>query len=200
MSARSIRRPDVKERQREAAADAIVEAAEQVAAERGIESTSIAAIAERAGVAVGTLYNYFPDREALLASWFAKRRKEMIPRIEAAATTHGHLPFEQWLRAYLGDLFAVFEEKRQFIRVMAALDQRSPSKYAPSKSSAVLTAMIGAAEEQIAKIAPKRAEEYARMLVGMIRGISHWRSEHGGDMSQDAALIAETFLHGIAPR
>ena len=44
----------MKERQREAACEAILEAAEQVAAERGLENTSIAAIAERAGVATGS--------------------------------------------------------------------------------------------------------------------------------------------------
>ena len=60
--------------------------------------------------------------------------------------------------------------------------------------------MVAAVEERVRSFAPKRAEEYARMLVGMIRGIAHWRCEHGGDMSADAALIAEAFLHGIAPR
>ena len=186
-------------RQREAASDAIIDAAEEVAAERGLENTSIAAIAERAGVAAGTLYNYFPDRSALLASWFAQRRKEMVPRIEAAAKEHAHLPFEQWLRAYLEDLFAVFEDKRQFIRVMASIYQKG-MKIKEQRQPALLIAMMVAIQEQVRKIAPTHAEDYARMLVGLVRGIAHWRCETGGDMSGDAALIAETFLHGIAPR
>lgn len=199
MSARSIRRTDVKERQREAASDAILEAAEQVAAERGIDSTSIAAIAERAGVAVGTLYNYFPDRDALLARWFQKRRNEMVPKIEAAAKAHAHLPFEQWLRAYLTDLFATFEEKRQYIRVVSTLDGKY-AKFSQQKSSAVMISMTSAIEEQVQRIAPKRAEELARMLVGMIRAVSHWRTETNTEMTHDAELVAETFLHGVLPR
>ena len=186
----------MKVRQREAAAEAIIDAAEEVAAERGLENTSIAAIAERAGVAVGTLYNYFPDREALLLSWFSVRRKEIVPRLEAAAKAHAHLPFAQWLRAYLEDLFAVFEDKRQYIRVVASLDQKALKL--KERQPQVLVAMLGAITEQMKTFAPARAEEYARMLLGMIRGISHWRCEHGGDMSKDAALIAETFLHGVA--
>jgi AcrR family transcriptional regulator len=188
----------MKARQREAASEAIIDAAEEVAAERGLENTSIAAIAERAGVAAGTLYNYFPDREALLASWFAQRRKEMVPRIEAAAKAHAHLPFEKWLRAYLHDLFAVFEEKRQFIRVMSSVDQKVLKL--KDKQPAVLVAMVEAVEEHVRAIAPKRAEEHARMLVGMVRGIAHWRCDHGGDMSGDAEMIADAFLHGVAPR
>ena len=188
----------MKARQREAASEAILEAAEEVAAERGLENTSIAAIAERAGVAAGTLYNYFPDRDTLLASWLAMRRKEMMPRIEAAAKAHAHLPLEPWLRAYLADLFALFEEKRQFIRVMTTLDQKA-LKLKLSQPP-MLTAMTTAVAEKMRTVAPDRAEAYGRMLVGMVRGIAHWRCEHGGDMAADAELIAETFLHGVAPR
>ncbi len=81
-------------RAREAASTVILEAAEEVASQRGLEATSTAAIAERAGVAVGTLYNYFPDRDALIAALFKYRRDELIPRIVAAAAETKHLPFE----------------------------------------------------------------------------------------------------------
>ena len=188
----------MKVRQREAASEAILEAAEEVAAERGMENTSIAAIAERAGVAAGTLYNYFPDREALLASWLTMRRKEMMPRVEAAAKAHAHLPLAPWLRAYLGDLFALFEEKRQFIRVMTAVDQKALK--IKQSQPAMMTAMSAAFTEKMKELSPANAEAYARMLVGMVKGIAHWRCESGGDMSGDAELIAETFLHGVAQR
>ena len=198
VSARSVRRPAMKARQREAASEAILEAAEEIAAERGLENTSIAAIAERAGVAAGTLYNYFPDREALLTAWFAMRRREMMPRVEAAAKAHAHLPLEPWLRAYLADLFAVFEEKRQFIRVMTSLDQKAIKL--KERQPVVLAAMTAAITDKLKTVAPGHAEAYSRMLVGMVKGIAHWRCENGGDMSGDAELIAETFLHGVAPR
>jgi AcrR family transcriptional regulator len=183
----------MRERQREAASGAILEAAEEVAAERGIENTSIAAIAARAGVAAGTLYNYFPDREALIASWFQWRRDQMVPKIEAAAKAHAHLPFERWLRAYLGDLMEVFEEKRAFIRVMAAIDQKTIK--IDHKKPQVLIAMTDAVEERLAP--NPKAKEYARMLIGMIRGIAHWRCETGDPMDGDAELIATTFLQGF---
>lgn len=44
----------------------LLEAAAQVFAEKGYESTSTADIAERAGVAIGSLYQYFPNKSALL--------------------------------------------------------------------------------------------------------------------------------------
>lgn len=46
--------------------DAILEAAEMVLAEHGIEQLSTNVVAARAGVSVGSLYQYFPDKHAIL--------------------------------------------------------------------------------------------------------------------------------------
>jgi AcrR family transcriptional regulator len=185
----------MKERQREAATKAILEAAEEVAAERGLENTSIALIAQRAGVAVGTLYNYFPDREQLLASWLQHRRDELVPKIEAAALTGAKLPFERRLRAYLEAVMQVFEEKRRFVKVMAGMDPKLLK--VKDRTPPVLVTMVTTLEAMIRPVAPERAEEYARLLLGMIRGIALWRSELDQPLVPDAALIADTFLKGM---
>lgn len=44
----------------------VLDAAEQLFAKRGYEPTSMAEVAERAGIGVGTLYHHFPDKRALL--------------------------------------------------------------------------------------------------------------------------------------
>ncbi len=44
----------------------VLEAAEGLFARAGYDRTSMADVAERAGVAVGTLYHHFPDKRALL--------------------------------------------------------------------------------------------------------------------------------------
>jgi len=44
----------------------VLDAAEALFSRRGYEPTSIADVAERAGVGVGTLYHHFPDKRALL--------------------------------------------------------------------------------------------------------------------------------------
>lgn len=188
----------MKERQRQAATQAIIEAAEQVAAERGLENTSIAAIAERAGVAVGTLYNYFPDRDHLLASWLQYRRDELVPKIEAAALIGAKLPFDRRLRAYVTAVLQVFEGKRQFIRVMSTLDPKVMK--VKEKQPPVLATMVTTLESMFRPVAPDRAEHYARMLVGMIRGIAHWRADQDMPLDQDADLIADTFLKGMSKR
>jgi AcrR family transcriptional regulator len=46
----------------------IVEAATQVLERRGLAGFNTNAIAERAGVSVGSVYRYFPDKHAILAA------------------------------------------------------------------------------------------------------------------------------------
>src|ERR1051325_5692243 len=63
-------------RPKAATREGIMEAALDVFHERGYEGTTIPAIADRAGIAQGTLYNYFPSKEKLL---FACARAEGSP-------------------------------------------------------------------------------------------------------------------------
>ena len=46
--------------------DAIVEAAAQVLERDGLGGFNTSRVAERAGVSIGTLYQYFPDKQAIL--------------------------------------------------------------------------------------------------------------------------------------
>jgi len=54
----------------------IVQAATQVFAERGYAGATTNHIAERAGVSIGSLYQYFPNKEAILVT-LAKRHVEI---------------------------------------------------------------------------------------------------------------------------
>jgi len=62
--------------------EAIVEAAAQVLERGGAEGFNTTAVAERAGVSIGTLYQYFPDKQAILA---AAAKRELIDGAAAPA-------------------------------------------------------------------------------------------------------------------
>jgi AcrR family transcriptional regulator len=198
VKARSIaRRPDMRTRAREAAATVILEAAEEVAAARGLEATSTAAIAERAGVAVGTLYNYFPDREALLEALFKLRRDALLPRLVAAAEATAALPFEERLRAYLAGVARSFDEFRPFCRVAMAVAEGGGK---PRPRSAVLLAITETLTEILRPVLRGRAEEHARMLFGAFKAQLHWRIERDEPFEPAAELLVEVFLPGIRQR
>jgi AcrR family transcriptional regulator len=62
-------------------ADAILAAALELFVERGFHGTSVPSVAERAGVAAGTIYHYFDSKEALVNSLYKRCKREISARI-----------------------------------------------------------------------------------------------------------------------
>jgi AcrR family transcriptional regulator len=191
----------MKQRAREAASTALLEAAEHVASERGIEQTSIAAIAERAQVAVGTLYNYFPDREALFAALFKWRRDEMIPRLVAAAATAGEDgPFEQRLRAYMMQTARAFDSFRRFCRVAMSADQSGTQikGRVTGNKSIVLETCLNSLIGIMQPVYGAKSEEYARMMFGSFKMMMQFQLERDQPIENAVDSLVKTFVQGMA--
>ncbi|WP_322012078.1 TetR/AcrR family transcriptional regulator [Paraburkholderia sp. J12] len=73
--------------QRRAAAtvDAILEAAARILETSGLPGYTTNAVAERAGVSVGSLYQYFPNRDALTAALIERESESLLVDVDAAA-------------------------------------------------------------------------------------------------------------------
>ena len=105
---------------------AILTAAEEVFANKGLHAAHMGEIAALAGVAVGTLYNHFADRDALLAGLLEARRAELLARIdealEAGAGPNGAAAkrpsFRDRLRAFLHAVLAHKEAHRRFFQIL----------------------------------------------------------------------------------
>jgi AcrR family transcriptional regulator len=61
-----------------ATVEAVVTAAAQLLAERGYASLTTNHIAERAGVSIGSIYQYFPGKEAIIARLFEQTVDEIL--------------------------------------------------------------------------------------------------------------------------
>lgn len=70
VSATNLHRRAPSQRRSQLTVDAIVEAAQLLVAEEGPRALSTRRIADRAGVSIGTLYQYFPHREAIITRLF----------------------------------------------------------------------------------------------------------------------------------
>jgi AcrR family transcriptional regulator len=65
--------------------DAIIAAARGLAAEAGMNAVQIAPVAERAGIAAGTVYRYFPSKTDLVAALVAAVSEREVGAIRSAA-------------------------------------------------------------------------------------------------------------------
>lgn len=59
----------------------------QVLAEHGLSGTTTTRIAERAGTSIGSLYQYYPNRDALIAAVLEKHLTAMADAVEEACRT-----------------------------------------------------------------------------------------------------------------
>jgi len=100
----SPRRQAIQPRAR-ATVDAILEATARILVREGYDHASTNRIAEAAGVSIGSLYQYFPSKEALVAALLERHVEEMSAMIgeEASAVWNAPLPeaLERVARAML---------------------------------------------------------------------------------------------------
>jgi len=122
---RSRRREDTRQRLYEAAVDLI--------AERGYSATTVEDIAERAGVAKGTVYYNFPSKTALfeellrhgvglLTAAFREAVVDRTPREAVAALVRAQLEYIQRYRAFaqllLSEMWRTNREWQQTLRLL----------------------------------------------------------------------------------
>ena len=81
-----------------ATVDALVEATARILVRDGFEKTSTNRIAEIAGVSVGSLYQYFPSKEALVAAVIDRHHEEIMGIVRAALTEVMDMPIEKAVR------------------------------------------------------------------------------------------------------
>jgi AcrR family transcriptional regulator len=109
--------------------DQLLDAAAQVIADVGIGETTTNAIAARAGASVGTLYQFFPNKDAVLRSLAMRYAaefdaiKDRVMAVEAA-----DLPLEVMMRGIVEPLAAFFDANPAYPRVFAATMETDGSR------------------------------------------------------------------------
>jgi len=182
---------------REAVRAAILDAAEELIATRGLSGAGLLMIARRAGVAVGTLYNYFADREALIRALFETRRAALRPKLLAAARLGEDLPFEPRLRRFMRELFEVFEAHRKFLAVAIESEHLKPSpSTTPQDVQAALAEIVAAGVAE--GVVPRAHAELLPLVVsGAIRAVVLRRIAEHKPFAGDADAIVSILLDGI---
>ncbi|CUJ54027.1 TetR/AcrR family transcriptional regulator [Achromobacter xylosoxidans] len=121
--------------------DTILQATARVLAEYGYAGTNTNLIAETAGVSVGSLYQYFPNKNALIAALHDRHDKQMLALIDevldgnpaatlrervaaiVAASLHAHL-LEPALHRVLEREFPLFDQPRDHSRADQDIHRR----------------------------------------------------------------------------
>jgi len=84
-----------------ATVDSILDATARVLVRHGFDGLTTNAVADLAGCSIGSLYQYFPNKEALVAALFERHAEEMNASVLAELTRVANLPLAQAARAVI---------------------------------------------------------------------------------------------------
>ncbi|MCB9675176.1 MAG: TetR/AcrR family transcriptional regulator [Alphaproteobacteria bacterium] len=196
MPRKSDRRTPSQRRAKESV-DAIVEACAQVLVQHGWEATTTNHIAERAGVSVGTLYQYFANREAVLE---AVRDRVMQEQLAAVAEVSSQVlqtrpDFDDAIERLVDTVFAVVGVRPGLVRILI-LDAPSPDFLQIDRiwKERMIQLVRAALYSGTDRIRPGNVDLMATLLVGAIWGVMRDVVAHRPDLLQAPDLRREIHL------
>ncbi|AKV00132.1 Transcriptional regulator, TetR family [Labilithrix luteola] len=139
----------------QATVDAILEATLQVLDNVGLQKLTTTRVAERAGVSVGTLYQYFQDKASLVAALRELDRQRMLATLSAVTSAHRGRPVEEGIRAIITTTLAIKHSMRSYRLAFSEADRDAlgplvdvllpllPVKQAPMRAAMLLAALDG---------------------------------------------------------
>jgi AcrR family transcriptional regulator len=102
-----------------ATVDALIEATARILVAQGFDKASTNRIAEKAGVSVGSLYQYFPGKEALVAAVMERHNRELMQVVRGTLAEVAALPLEQAARKLVAAAIEAHRIDPKLHRVLA---------------------------------------------------------------------------------
>jgi AcrR family transcriptional regulator len=103
--------------------DTILDAGAFLFAQVGYETTTTNAIAEHAGIAIGTLYRYYPDKEAILkalAERYYAQQRALFDQVFVADMKY--LPLEVLLDRLIDPFLALYQQYPAYAHILLGSD------------------------------------------------------------------------------
>src|SRR5437879_4738938 len=102
-----------------ATVDALIEATARILVRQGFDKASTNRIAEVAGVSVGSLYQYFPSKEALVAAVVERHQQEIMQTVRGELADVLAQPVEQAVRKLIAVAVKAHRVDPRLHRVLA---------------------------------------------------------------------------------
>jgi len=181
--------------------EAIFEATIQVLLKEGLARLTTIRVAERAGVSVGTLYQYFPNKQSLQYAVLVRHFEALAAAAEAVRDAVPARPLAdlaaEVARAYVRVKTARPDLTQALYRVAAALQQNKLTTGAHER----LNAAVRGAFERAADATVPDPDRVARTLLAALAGLARaaFEGELRSDLLEDdATTLAAAYVAAAA--
>jgi len=144
--------------------EAIAEATVQVLLTHGSDRLTTTRVAERAGVSVGTLYQYFPNKHSLLFAVLKEHLKAVSDRVEVTCERAKHRPLAEMIKQMVE---AYVDVKMERSDIAVALYHIAPDLGGPALLKRVLQRLRKAIKAML-ETAPDMTSQPDKFAVEMM--------------------------------
>ena len=181
-----------------ASVDAILEATIQVLLSDGKERLTTTKVALRAGVSVGTLYQYFPNKSSLLQAVLRRHMDKVTDAIEVVCKEQNGKTLREMATALITTfLRAKMRDAKTSVALHAVSSDVDGAKIVQQvgvRSNRAITRMLASASEPLTT----DLQIVVSMLQGMMVGVSRRILESGAPVKQLEALHRELIFVACA--
>ncbi len=179
--------------------EAILDAAERLFAVMGYEATSTNQIAAEAHTSIGSLYQFFPNKEAILRALVARSQEQMRDVLDEvfASDPRDELSPDELLDRLLDPLIALYARGYRMLALFVALPRTGDGALA---GEPLVEEIVRRLDVRLARRMPglsaERRELSVRMIVETVRALMPLMTTAGGQVRPEAVTELKRMLRG----
>jgi AcrR family transcriptional regulator len=184
--------------------DAIFEATIQLLVADGMHRLTTTKVAERAGVSVGTMYQYFPHKEALVYALNERYLEALAARIEATCQACRGRPIGEMVEALIDTYWRAKMERadvtRALYRSVAELDNQAMIDAFASRANAATSAMLASASDATFTDLRNVNLTLVTVVFGAVRNAfeRHLRPTEARKLRRQLVVMCRAYLESVA--
>lgn len=172
---------------------AVFEATIQVLVTDGPHRLTTTRVAERAGVSVGTMYQYFPHKQALFYALNDRYLDTLARKIEVACRSQTGAPISQMIEALVTTYWDAKTERpditRALYRSVVELDNEALIEAFAARVDAATAAMLASASDATFAELPTVTLTLLATIFGTVRNVFERNLTKAGDRAVQGQLV-----------
>lgn len=171
---RTSPRKQPRQRRAQATVDAILQATARILVRDGYDRTNTNRVAEEAGVSIGSLYQYFPSKEALVSALVDEHIEKQMQLLAENVTALRDAPLEIAVRTYVAAQLEAHalepELHRVFVEQLPRIEGFERLREMNQQAQALVSAYLASRR---AHVRPRDLDVAAFLLVHAVEAATH---------------------------